>query len=332
MNKECPGTAVPDRRGAGIRLDNGILSVGLLRLGATLQELRLAGCSRSLTLGSPDPEAYLPGGSLEYFGAVVGPVANRIFDATTVLDDERLNFAATAAGGHCLHGGDAGLHAKLWEVLSASATEVVLVTTAADGEGGFPGNRRFTARFALAGASLTLSLQTETDAPTLVNLANHSYWNLGPGPDIHDHTLQVLADRVLETDENAMATGRVLPVTGTRFDFRAPRRLGPGDVVDHNFCLADLRGPLRTACVLAGPDGITMTVETTEPGLQVYDARHLPRPGVPGHDGRAYGPRAGLAIEAQVWPDAPNHPDFPSVRLDPGEVRQQVTRFSFARA
>ncbi|WP_116132356.1 aldose epimerase family protein [Tropicimonas sp. IMCC34043] len=331
MRKESFGTTRDARTVERITLDNGTLSIGLLTLGATLQELRLAGCDRSLTLGSADVAEYDTDGGLYYFGAIVGPVANRILNATTSLDGRTLTLQANGPGGHCLHGGLNGLHQKVWEIVDATDTEVTLATTAADGEGGFPGNRRFEARFTLDGASLVLTLRAETDAPTLVNLANHSYWNLGPGPDFHDHSLQVSADRMLVVDDVAMVTGEILPVAGTAFDFREPRQLTPEDDIDNNFCLAEARGPLRPGCVLTGPDGLRMEVATTEPGLQIYDARHMPAAGVPGHDGHRYGPRSGVAIEAQFWPDSPNHPEFPSIRLDPGQPWEQVTRFTFSR-
>lgn len=315
-----------------ITLDNSVLRIGVITLGATLQDVRLANLPRGLTLGSERLADYEKDGPLYYFGGIAGPVANRIRKARAEFDGGTLTFEANGLGGHCLHGGDAGLHRKLWEIESATDTRLVLSTVAADGEGGFPGNRRWEAEFVLGeGADLTLRLRAETDAPTPMNLANHSYWNLGDAPDFHGHTLQIHADSMLLTDDTDIATGDILDVTDTPFDFRKPQILSAEDVLDNNFCLGSARGALEPACSLAGPDGLRMDVETTEPGLQVYDARHLPVDGTAGHDGRRYGPRCGIAIEAQFWPDALSHTSFPSIRMEPGDAWEQVTRFSFVQ-
>ncbi|MDV7143902.1 aldose epimerase family protein [Tropicimonas sp. TH_r6] len=315
-----------------ITLSNDQLSASILTLGATLQDLRLAGLERSLTLGSETVADYEPEGGLHYFGAIVGPVANRIYHARCEFDGKTLEFDANGLGGHVLHGGAAGLHHKLWTVEDATETRLLLSCEATDGEGGFPGNRRFEAEFLLEGAALTLKLRAETDAPTLVNLANHSYWNLGAAEDFHGHVLQIDAEHFLPCDDTDIATGEVVPVDGTAMDFRAPRALTAEDAIDNNFCLSDTRRPLSAAGSLARPDGICLTVETTEPGLQIYDTRHISPEGTLGLDGRIYRPRAGVAIEAQFWPDAPNKPGFPPIRMEPGEDWEQVTRFSFSRS
>ena len=203
-------------------------------------------------------------------------------------------------------------------------------TAASDGEGGLPGNRRWEAEFTLGdGPRFTLCLRAESDAPTLMNLANHSYWNLSGSPDFHGHRLQIDAERVLLADGDAMVTGESIPVAGSPLDFSTERVLTAGDHFDNNYCLAEARGPLRDVARLSAPDGLRMSVSTTEPGLQIYDARHMDADGVAGHDGRRFGPRCGVAIEAQFWPDAPNQPAFPSIRMEPGEPWEQVTRFAF---
>ncbi len=315
-----------------IVLDNGEINVCVLTLGATLQDLRLGSVGPSLTLGSDTLEDYEASGALHYFGAICGPVANRIRDARTTLNGRELTFEPNGAGGHVLHGGAAGLHHKIWQVDAVSDTRVELSTTAVDGEGGFPGNRRWQAIFELGeGAVLTLTLRAHTDAPTLMNLANHSYWNLGREATFHGHQLQIDADRYLPADDDAIATGAIHDVDGDRMDFRQPRALTEADQLDTNFCLSENRAALRKVGSLTGPGGICMEIDTTEPGLQIYDCRHLAAEGVTGHDGRRYGPRGGLAIEAQYWPDAPSHPAFPSIRLDPGQPWEQVTRFRFSQ-
>lgn len=328
MTQESFGTTKEGREVTRVTLDNGTLRASLLTLGATLQDLRLAGLDRPLTLGGTRVSDYEAGGPLHYFGAIVGPVANRIRDARAEFDGRQLEFDHNGKGGHVLHGGSLGLNHKVWEIESADETHVLFSTEAADGERGFPGNRRFTAEFRLDGAGLLMTLGAVTDAPTLVNLANHSYWNLGDAADFHGHLLQIDADSWLPTDADACATGEIRAVEGTPMDFRTPRALTPADSIDHNFCLADHRRPLTDVASLTGPDGTRLSIATTEPGLQIYDTRHLPPTGVAGLDGRTYGPRAGVAIEAQLWPNAPVNPAFPSIRLDPGETYEQVTRWT----
>ncbi|SNT34655.1 aldose epimerase family protein [Tropicimonas sediminicola] len=314
-----------------ITLNNGAMRASVLTYGATLQSLYLDGLDRSLTLGSPDLAGYASG-AFGYFGTIVGPVANRIGGATTRFRGRRLDFEPNDAGVNHLHGGSTGLGGKVWQVEAATDTRLLLSCTAADGEGGLPGNRRFEAEFTLGdGLDLTLALRATSDAATLANLCNHSYWNLSGNPTFDGHTLQVAARAYLPTDATALPTGEVRPVDGTPLDFRAARVLSPADVFDTNLCLAEARRTLAPAATLTAPDGLAMTLETTEPGLQLYDARHMPVSGAEGLDGRPCGPRCGIALEAQGWPDAPNKPGFPSIELEAGETSEQVTRFHFSR-
>lgn len=331
MTRDAFGTTSDGQAVEKITLDNGTLRASILTFGATLQDVRLGGLDRPLTLGSNLLADYEDGGALHYFGAIVGPVANRIHHARCDFDGRELRFDANGLGGHVLHGGNAGIHLKVWTVEAASDTRLLLSCTATDGEGGFPANRRYEAEFSLESAALTLKLRAETDAPTLVNLANHSYWNLGETEDFHGHLLEVLAEHVLPCDDTDIATGEIRPVAGTALDFRKPRALTAEDAIDNNFCLATARRALTPAGSLTGPDGVRLGIETTEPGLQIYDTRHLAPEGSLGHGGRIYRPRAGVAIEAQFWPDAPTHAEFPSIRLEPGAAWEQVTRFTFSK-
>lgn len=314
-----------------LELAAGELSVAILTLGAILQDVRLAGVEHSLTLGSGDLAAYE--GPMAYFGAVVGPVANRVAGATCVVDGKRLSLVPNERGRTTLHGGALGTHARIWEVLDHGPDHATLALTLPDGEEGWPGTRRLTARFrVLPPATLEMVLEAETDAPTPVNLANHSYWCLGPD-GLTGHKLQIAADRYLPVDADLIPAGPPAAVTGTAFDFRSPAAIGPQGAAsyDHNFCLTEARRPLAEAVRLTGPSGLVLTIETTEPGLQVYDAARLDTGDFRGHDGAPYGPHAGVALEAQGWPDAPNRPDFPPVLLRPGETYRQVTRWSFGR-
>jgi aldose 1-epimerase len=313
-----------------ITLTHGDLTVSVLTFGAVLQDVRLSGVDHSLTLGSPELAAYE--GPFVSFGSVMGPVANRIRGAQATINGALHTFEANIPGGHTLHSGRAGIQHKVWDIAERSATSLTLTTTAADGDGGFPGNRTWHARYDLtAPATLTLTITADTDAPTLINTVNHSYWNLD-GAAAHDgHTLQLLARKVLPVDHDFIPTGDIMDVTGTAFDFRTPRPLTPDDVMDNNYCLSDTRRDLAPAAILTGQSGIRLKMATTDPGLQVYDARHIGGEGFAGHDGKFYGPRAGLALEAQFWPNAPHEPGFPSIALAPGVPWKQVTEFAFDR-
>lgn len=315
-----------------IVLKEGALEVRLLTLGATVQEVMLAGVPHSLCLGSADIEAYSRG--MEYFGAIVGPVANRIAAASAVLGPQRLRFEANENGRTTLHSGSAGTHRKFWRVMNASQRHVTLSVDLPDGEGGFPGNRTVTLTYALEPpATLRLDIRAVTDAETFMNFANHSYWCLDETGSIRGHKLTIAADRYVPVDRTLIPEGQAAPVEGTAFDFRDGRVFMPEDEqeYDHNFCLADARGPLRQACRLEGQSGISMTIETTEPGLQVYDAARLDTSPWKGLHGAPYGAYAGVALEPQFWPDAPNRPGFPRINVAPGRAYEQTTLWRFSR-
>ena len=319
-----PFGTLPDGRAVhALDLAAGDLSVRLLTLGATLNDVRLRGIPHSLTLRSDDPADYL--GPMLYFGGIVGPVANRIRGAQAGIAGRTCRFEPNQSGRHILHSAAAGTHLKVWEVISAGPAAATLAVTLPDGEGGFPGNRRLTATFALtAPATLRLDLAMTTDAPSIANVVNHSYWNLDGTPTWEGHALRVAADRILPVDADTIPTGEIRPVAGTDYDFRQPRTISPGTpALDHNFCLSDGPRPLRDVLALTGRSGVTMTLATTEPGVQVYDGGHTRRPGGQLHE--------GVAIEPQHWPDAPANPQFPSITLLPGQMRSSTTEWRFSR-
>ncbi|MCC5975795.1 MAG: galactose mutarotase [Rubellimicrobium sp.] len=319
-----PFGTLPDGRTVdALTIAAGDLTVRLLTLGATLQDVRLKGTDRNLTLASDNPADYL--GALLYFGALVGPVANRLTGASAVIDGKRHHFEANQDGKITLHSASTGTHAKLWDVADHGPDHATLTLTLPDGEGGFPGNRRITTRFTVtAPATLRMEVTGETDAPSLMNFANHAYWNLNGSPTWAGHSLRIAADRYTPVDDNLLPLGEARDVTGTPFDLRQGRVMIPGTGPDiaHNFCLSNTRQPLRDVLWLTGTSGVTMTLATTEPGVQVYDAARTARPG--------QATREGFAIEAQGWPDAPNQPGFPSIDLLPGQPVTQVTEWRFA--
>lgn len=325
------GHTADRRRIHVVTLRNDTIVARVLTLGGILQDLRLAGTDHALTLGSPDPRAYL--GPLGYFGAIIGPVANRIGGAGAEIAGTMRQFPANQGGRHTLHSGAGGTHAQLWRIEEAAPDRLRLAVDLPAGLGGFPGHRQIVADYLLEGAALDLTIRARTDAPTLMNLAHHPYWNLDGRPDWSGHRLAVLADRFLPTTPEHLPTGEVRDVAGTPYDLRGGQVLTHEGTVplDHNYCLADGRRPLTPAVRLTGASGVSLEVQTTEPGVQVYTAGGLAPVACPTHGGIPYGPHAGVAIEPQFWPDAPNHPAFPSIRLDPGQLYRQHTRYLFSR-
>jgi len=296
--------------------------------GAALVDLRLDGVDHPLVLGLDDLADYAAGHS-NYMGATAGRFANRIGDARFTLDgvEHRLNPNFREA--HTLHGGAAGIGKRVWNVVAQTDDAITFGIHLNDGEMGFPGAMDITAMFTCRpGACLRVDYTATCDAPTPCNLAHHSYWNLSGSDDIADHYLTVRADRYLPVDDDLIPTG-IADVAGTDFDFRAGRNLPGDDLLDHNLCLSDKQVALRDVAVLHAP-GLSMTIATTEPGLQVYDGALLRTP-VPGIGGRTYRAHAGVALEPQNWPDAVNHDDFPDCILRPGETYSQTSTFTFAK-
>jgi aldose 1-epimerase len=317
------GTLPDGRLVHALTLAAGDLTVRLLTLGATLNDVRLNGVPHSLTLRTDNPADYL--GPMLYFGGIVGPVANRLRNAQARIGSFVHNFEPNQGGRHILHSASAGTHLKIWTVTDHTADSATLTVTLPDGEGGFPGNRHLTARFTVAApAILRLDLTMTTDATTIANVVNHSYWNLDGTPTWEGHKLQIKADAILPVDADTIPTGEILPVAGTPYDFRAGKTITPGaPALDHNFCLSDAPQPLRDVLTLTGATGITMTIATTEPGIQVYDGGHTRRPGRDLHE--------GFAIEPQHWPDTPGNSHFPPITLAPGDTRTSATEWRFSR-
>lgn len=318
---------MPDGRPVeAIRLRGSHLAATVLTMGATVQDLRLDGVSHPLVLGFPELAPYMSEGL--YVGALVGRVANRIGQARFVLDGREVRVDANERG-NLLHGGRDGIHHQIWTVADRRSDRVVLTLDLPDGHMGFPGAVSIRAGISVSGDALGFDLAATSDAPTPVNLAHHGYFALDQSGDIRGHVLRVAADHYLPVDAGLIPTGEVAPVAGTAFDFRAGRRIDPAGY-DHNLCLGPARAPLRAVAELGSASGLTMRVETTEPGLQIYDGRHFS--GIRGLDGQSHGAFAGLALETQGWPDAVNHPHFPDTILRPGQTYRAVTRYGFCKS
>lgn len=304
-----------------IVLVGGGLTAAFLTYGAALQGVWLDGLSQNLTVGLNNIASYEATGS--YPGFIVGPIANRISGAKAEIAGKVCQFEVNEGTDTNLHSGPSGVHARVWTLSELLSDSVTFSLDLADGEGGLPGARRLTARYCLTSAGqLRLDLTATTSAVTLMNMANHSYWNLDGSDQWLGHRLQVFADHWLPVNSALIPTGEVRPVSGD-MDFRHPRLLRAGaPALDHNFCVARSRRGLAPVAVLTGLGGVSMSMSSTEPGLQVYDGRGSVFPGGPGYQ--------GLALEPQGWPDAPNQPGFPSIELKPGETYVQTTVWAFS--
>ena len=292
------------------------LTVRLLTLGAIVQSVRLDGVGHDLTIGAQDVAAYE--GAMCYHGSLIAPVVNRITGGAAMVAGQPAQFEKNILGRHTLHSGAAGTQFKLWQLDCATPSGAALSLRLADGEGGFAGNRDVRAKFTLAGDTLRLDVSAVSDAPTLWNAANHIYWNLDGTADFSGHSLQIDADHILPLTDDFVPTGALAAVAGGPYDFRAARALAPrAPELDTNFCLARSAGKMREVLTLRGASGVTLRLSTTEAGVQVYDCRH---------DGYR-----GLALEAQGWPDAPNHTGFPSIALAAGASCVQSTSWQFSK-
>jgi aldose 1-epimerase len=322
---------------------DGDLTVRILTLGGIVQSLLVPdrdGQHADVVLGFARVEDYLK--DTESHGALTGRYANRIAGGRFTLDGHDYRLSQNA-GIDTLHGGARGFNRALWYVENANAKSLTLSHVSPDGDQGFPGTLAVTVTYTLADNALQIDFHATTDAPTVLNLCNHAYWDLGGRGSVLDHSLQVNADAFTPMNERFLVTGEIRDVSGTPFDFRKPARLETrakdraepqiklAGGVDHNFVLHHRApGDLTTAAVLADDiSGRVLEVQTTEPGLQVYTGNSL-RSGPNGKNGAPYPRWSGIALETQHFPDSPNQPSSPSTVLRPGETFRSQTRFCFS--
>ena len=305
----------------------------ILTWGAVIRDLTIPheGARLPLVLGFDDFAPY-PTRS-PYFGAVVGRYANRIAEGRFVLDGAPVVLDRNE-GSTTLHGGSGGFAHRIWRVEAQGPDHLTLSLASPDGDQGFPGRVEVRCTYRLLpGRALEVAFHATADRPTPVNLAQHSYFNLDGGADVTGHRLTVHADAYTPVDARDIPTGEIAPVEGTPFDLRHGVRVGdlPGPL-DHNFVLRtpDSSG-LTLAAELRSPlSGVRLRVRTTKPGLQAYDGHKIALD-LAGSRGRALPPRAGLCLEAQSFPDGPNHPAFPDTILRPGETYAHRTLYAFDR-
>ena len=317
--------------GSDIRLE-------LLPLGATVRRFDVLlpdGTWRNIVLGSGRSDDYL--GANRYVGMTVGRFANRIARSRFCLDGVEYLLNANE-GPNQLHGGPGGFHSQTWAVADRGPTWVEFSLVSPDSDQGFPGELRVSARYELVEGGVQVSYRATTDEPTVVNLTNHSYFNLnGEGNgDTDDHVLTVNASSYTPSGPDLIPTGEIRQVTGTAADLRLGRPLGEARTraeadgitinggFDHNF-IVDGSG-MREHCRLINPEGLSLTIRSDQPAIQVYGGDHFDGSHV-GTSGRPYRRRAGVALETQHYPDSPNHADFPSTSLRPGEEYLAITRW-----
>nr|WP_182550238.1 aldose epimerase family protein [Phyllobacterium myrsinacearum] len=305
----------------------------VLNWGAVIRDLQIPladGTPQRVVLGFEQFDPY-PALS-PYFGALVGRYANRIAHGHFTLDGKTYQLDRNEGGKQTLHGGSKGTSQRLWTITSWSVSSVTLTLKLPEGDQGFPGAMEVHCTYSFtSGSTLRLEIEATTDAPTVANFAQHSYFNLDGSADIRSHRLQIFADAYTAVSDDLIPTGEILSVDQTPFEFRLSRLIGayPSVAYDHNFVLnGEIRDGMRHAASLAADNGLEMQVHTSEPGLQFYDGRMID-PSLTGLDGKRYGPHAGLCLEAQHFPDSPNQPLFPNTVLRPGETYRQHTEFRF---
>jgi aldose 1-epimerase len=317
------------------------LKIGITTWGAHITSVEApdrTGKVADVVLGYSSLDGYLADNGKTYMGSVVGRYGNRIAGGTFTVNGQTAKLA-TNEPTDTLHGGKEGFDRRNWTAKQiANGVELTLVSP--DGDQGFPGTLTAHVRYTLVGDKLHMDYSATTDKPTVINLTNHSYFNLGGSGDILGETLMIRADRYNPVNAAMIPTGALAPVAGTPFDFRKPTPVGAhinytndqlklGLGFDHNYVLNPPHTLANPAAVLHDPaTGRTLTVYTTEPGVQFYTGNHLDGT-MKSRTGQGYGLHAGLCLETQHYPDSPNHPAFPSTTLLPGQTYHSSTIFQF---
>lgn len=319
---------------------SGGLRVEICNLGAKITKLLVANAKgevKDVVLGFKTADEWR--NKETYFNAICGRVANRIKDGQFSIDGQSYQLPINN-GTNSLHGGVEGFNAKIWNVTAQSVYSITLHYRSKDGEEGYPGNVDVWVTYtATKDNRLVIHYEAKTDAPTLLALTNHAYFNLAGEASgrIHDHILQINADKYTPFDETACPTGEIASVENTPMDWRQPIRIGdriddpffaPGRGIDNNWCLCagDAPKQLRHAATLQA-DGRIMECWTTMAGLQVYTGNWIEQN--EGKSGTMYDIQHAVCLEAQNWPDSVNHAQFPNVVLRPGEKLDEVTEYRF---
>jgi len=329
-----------------VEIARGPFRAVLMNLGAALHILEAPdrnGDSANVVLGYKDLEEYR--GHPRFYGAVAGRYANRIGGARFSLDGRTFTLPKNN-GENNLHSGPLGLDQSFWEVTHRDAHSVTYSTLSPDGTNGFPGNLHVDVAYVLEEDGLAITFTATTDSATVVNLTHHAYFNLAgeaSGGDVLGHWLQIPASRTTPTDPSMVPTGAFADVAGGPFDFRKAKPIGrdigqqdtqliQGKGYDHNFVLDAPAGRIRRVATAFDPaTGRVLEVHSDQPGVQFYTGNHLAG-GAAGTSGVSYPSRGGFCLEPQNFPDAPNKPNFPSARLNPGQKYTHAMAFRFRTA
>jgi aldose 1-epimerase len=326
-------------------LSDGAFEARIATYGGIVVSLKVPdrnGKTADVVLGFDDLDGYVAnfnGPSSAFFGAIIGRYANRIAHGSFALDGKKYSLPLNN-GENTLHGGPHGFNNVVWKAKPV-ANGVELSYLSKDGEAGYPGNLTATVRYTLVKGDLRIEYWATTDKDTVVNLTNHSYFNLAGYGDILDHRLTLHASRFTPVDAGLIPTGERKSVEATPFDFRKPTAVGArinaddeqlhrGRGYDHNWVLDSNGGKLAEAAELYDPSsGRVLKVLTDQPGIQFYSGNFLDG-SIKGKGGKPDELRAALCLETQHFPDSPNHPDFPTTELKPGARYHTVTVYSFS--
>lgn len=341
VTKSSFGTA-PDGKAVEIyTLKSPTVEARIMTYGARIVSIQTPdrnGKMGDVVLGHKDLQGYIADGKT-YFGAVVGRYGNRIGKGQFSLAGHPYQITLNN-NGNALHGGTVGFDQKVWQAKELpDGVELTLVSP--DGDQGFPGELTAHVRYTLHGDALHIDYTATTTKPTVTNLTNHSYFNLaGEGNGtILDETIEINADKYTPTDAGLIPTG-IEPIAGTPFDFRQPTEIGQrinadnqqlktAGGYDHNWVLNGANGQMKLAARVHDPkSGRILTVTTTQPGVQFYTGNFLDG-AITGPGGQPYPKNAALCLETQHFPDSPNHPNFPTTELKPGQALHTTTIFTF---
>jgi aldose 1-epimerase len=323
-------------------LKGGNIEVRVMAYGANLVSVKAPdrhGKIADVVLGYDDLATYLKSPN-PYIGGLIGRFGNRIDSGKFTLGGKAYQILQNE-GSNALHGGPIGFDKHLWAAAEVPGG-VEFTHVSPDGDMGFPGTLTAKVKYTVSGNTLRIDYSATTDKETVVNLTNHAYFNLRGNDDgnILGHKVQLSADHYTPVNSNLIPTGEVAPVAGTPLDFRTPHVVADriedkfeqmvlGHGYDHNFKVNGAPGTLRHAATVVEPEsGRTLTVETTEPAIQFYSGNFLDG-AFTGRHGKAYARRTGFCLETQHFPDAPNHPEFLSTTLKPGETMHSTTTFTF---
>ena len=325
------------------------MSVRIITYGASIQSVRVPdrdGNFADVTPGYATLDDYVT--KPQFFGSTVGRVANRLAGACFTLNGIEYEISAND-GPNSLHGGTRGFDKVNWTVSEQTDQSVTLTYASRDGDQGYPGTLTVTATYSVDdNNALSVVYRATTDAPTVVNLSNHAYWNLGGEGaeyDAMDHCLTIYADRFLPVGADLIPTGEIRDVDDTLFDFRRPKvigedlgnlddvQIGFGKGYDHNWVISDdvVAEPRPVAHLEDLRSGRTMTLLSNQPGLQFYSGNYFDGT-TSGKSGKAYGRGDAIALEPQQFPDAPNQPDFHSIELHPGQTYSNTIIWRFGTA